>query len=221
VSFFESRPPEPEVEQPRHPEWLAAAENVLPAPFPLWLVLAQTDEVALAIHGGLAYPNGFAFTLLLRRHRARDGRTDDPIHYWHTARGGEIPPEALRLGVQFGDGSKATVFDGHRWYRTTERPEVPVLVQRGGNGSTHSWELGFWVWPLPPPGSVSFVCEWPVENVPLTAVDIDSETINEAAGRAQILWADETRSGGTAGASYSVIQSVDERAKRPAADADA
>ncbi len=84
------------------------------------------------------------------------------------------------------------------------------MVQRGGNGSTHSWELGFWVWPLPPAGSVTFVCEWPAENVPLTRVDIDAEEINDAARRAEILWESNERSGPSAGAaSYSVMQSVE------------
>jgi hypothetical protein len=116
---------------------------VLPGAFPLELVLARTVDVMVAVHGGLAYPSGFGFTVSLRRRRPREGPGDDPIHLWHTVRGSEIPPEALRLGIQLGDGSKATVIDGHRWFTTVERPEGPILLQRAGNGSAHSWELGF------------------------------------------------------------------------------
>jgi hypothetical protein len=187
VSFFEPPPPPPEPEQPQNPEWLGPGENVLPAPFPLWLVLARTDNVALAVHDGLAYPNGFAFTLSLRRRRPREGPGDDPIHLWHTARG-ELPPEALRLGIQLADGRKATVFDHRRWFAATEPPDRPVLVQRGGSGGMHSWELGFWVWPLPPPGALAFVVEWPSEGIPLTSVDVDAGEIREAAARAEELW---------------------------------
>lgn len=215
MSFFEPLPEPPEVEEPHDPEWLGPRENVLPAPFPLWLVLARTDDVVLALHDGLAYPNGFGFTVSLRRRRAREGPGDDPIHLWHTVRGGEIPPEALRLGIQLGDGSKATVFDGHRWFRMVERPEGPVLIQRGGHGGMHSWELGFWVWPLPPPGPVAFVCEWPSEGVALTRAEIDANTIREAAAGAETLWdenASPTRSGGSG---YMVTQSV-RRAEPPA-----
>jgi hypothetical protein len=206
VSFFELPPAPPEPAQPQDPEWLAPDDNVLPAPFPLWLVLARTDDVMLAVHEGLAYPNGFRFTVSLRRRRAWEGRGDDPIHLWHTVRGGEIPPEALRLGIQLGDGSKATVFDGHRWFSTVERPEGPVLIQRGGSGGMHSWELGFWAWPLPPPGPVGFVCEWPSEGVALSRSVVDAEIIHEAAERAETLWQQDgstPRSGG-----YMVTQSV-------------
>lgn len=191
VSFFEPPPAPPEPERPRDPEWLGPGENALPAPFPLWLVLAQTEQVALAVHDGLAYPNGFAFTVSLRRRRVREGLGDDPIHLWHSVRGREIPPEALRLGVQLADGSKATVFDGHRWFRTVDRPEGPVLIQRGGSGGLHSWELAFWVWPLPPSGPVAFVCEWPSEGISLTRAEIDAGLILGAVQHASILWPDE------------------------------
>jgi len=215
VSFFEPQPASPVVEQPHDPEWLGPGENVLPAPFPLWLVLARTDHVVLAVHDGLGYPNGFGFTVSLRRRRAREGPGDDPIHLWHTTRGGEIPPEALRLGIQLGDGSKATVFDRHRWFSTVERPEGPVLIQRGGSGGMHSWELGFWVWPLPPAGPVAFVCEWPSEGVALTRTAIDAELIHEAAGRAETLWEDDDSPTRSAGSGYMVTQSV-RRADPPA-----
>lgn len=188
MSFFEAPPASPEPERPSEPEWLGPAENVLPAPFPLWLVLARTDQLALAVHDGLAYTNGFAFTISLRRRRGRERPGDDPIHLWHTVRGGDIPPEALRLGIQLSDGSKATVFDGHRWLRSAEQPEGPVLIQRGGSGGLHSWELAFWVWPLPPPGPVAFVCEWPAEGVELTRAEIEATTIRDAAASAELLW---------------------------------
>ncbi len=156
MSFFEPPPESPLPDEPqREPEWLGPAENVLPAPFPLWAVLARTGDVALAVRDGLAYPNGFTFGFSLRRRAPRSGPGDDPIHHWHGVRGGEIPPEALRLGVQLADGSKATIFDGHRWFATADRPDGPVLVQRGGSGGMHSWELAFWVWPLPPPGPLA------------------------------------------------------------------
>jgi hypothetical protein len=208
VSFFELPPAPPDVEDPQTPEWTGPPENVLPGAFPLWLVLARTGGVMLAAHSGLAYANGFAFTLSLRRRRAREGPGDDPIHFWHTVRGSEIPPEALRLGIQLGDGSKATVFDGHRWFRTVDRPEGPVLLQRGGSGSAHSWELGFWAWPLPPPGPVAFVCEWPSEGVELTRAVIDAEIVHDASRRAEVLWPEDGPPAHTGGSGYMVSQSI-------------
>jgi len=213
LSFFEAPPASPEPERLSEPEWLGPAENVLPAPFSLWLVLAHTDQLALAIHDGLADTNGFAFTISLRRRRGRERPGDDPIHLWHTVRGGDIPPEALRLGIQVSDGSKATVFDGHRWLRSAERPDGPVLIQRGGSGGLHSWELAFWVWPLPPPGPVAFVCEWPAEGVELTRAEIDASAILDAGANAKVLWPND----GAAGAGRKHLPGTDRLIAAPSA----
>jgi hypothetical protein len=188
VSFFEPPPPLPEMFARRSdPEWLGPRQNVMPMPFELWAVLARTDSVAIALHDGLAYTDGFTFGLSLRRRQGRRGPEGDPINLWHHTRG-EIPPEALRFGLQFADGAKATVFDQHRWFVTADAPAGPTLVQHGGMGRERSWEMPFWSWPLPPPGPVAFVCEWPAEQIELTRYEIDAAVIREAAAKAEALW---------------------------------
>jgi len=198
VSFFEPPPPRPEPPQHRQPEWVGPPENVLPASFPLALELARTENVAIAAHGGLAYPNGFAFRVSLLRRTVDESRVGDPFHHWHHTRG-EIADEALRLGVQFSDGAKATVFDAHRWFGLDDGPPGPVLMQRGGGGG-RSWDLGFWVWPLPPEGPLAFVVEWPSEGIALTRAEIDASVVRAAAEQAEVLWPDDdgpSPSGGT------------------------
>jgi hypothetical protein len=190
VSFFEPPPPG-EPPRRREPEWLGPPENVLSAPFPLWLVLARTERVAIQLHCGRAYRNGFEFALTLRRREERRGMLGDPFHHWHEVQAtGTIPDEALRFGIELADGAKATVFDSHRFFATEERPNGPVLVQRGGTGGMRSWEIGFWVWPLPPPGPLAFVYEWPAEQIKLTRAQIDAGEILAAAGQAKELWPD-------------------------------
>ena len=127
MSFFEPPPP-PDVEEHRQPEWMGPPENVLPSSFPLALELARTDGVAIAAQGGLAYPNGFAFRVSLLRRTPIEGHAGDPFHLWHRARRGEVVDEALRFGIQFSDGGKATLFDAHRWLGTEETPTGPVLA---------------------------------------------------------------------------------------------
>jgi len=93
--------------------------------------------------------------------------------------------------VQFADGGKATVFDQHRVFRSRERPDGPVLVQRGGSGSGRAWDLAFWVWPLPPLGPLAFVCEWPARGIELSRHELDASAIHSAAERAERLWPEE------------------------------
>jgi hypothetical protein len=94
----------------------------------------------------------------------------------------------LRLGIECSDGAKATTFDAHRFFMTDERPSGPVLIQRGGSGGMRTWELGFWVWPLPPPGAFAFVSEWPAEGIALTRREIDADLIRQSAASAEELW---------------------------------
>ena len=40
------------------------------------------------------------------------------------------------------------------------------LVRGGGHGGGRQSRQEFWVWPLPPPIPVAFVCEWPRYGIP-------------------------------------------------------
>jgi hypothetical protein len=190
VSFFEPPPPQPEPQQQRQPEWIGPPENVLPAAFPLALELARTENIAIAAQGGVAYPNGFAFRLVLLRRTMLESHAGHPFHHWHRGRG-QLEDDALRFGVQFSDGGKATVFDRHRWMGGEGTPSGPVLMQRGGSGGGRTWDFGFWVWPLPPDGPLAFVVEWPSEGIELTRAEIDASIVGEAAKQAETLWPDE------------------------------
>ena len=55
----------------------------------------------------------------------------------------------------------------------------------------HRWSESLWLWPLPTEGRLSFVCEWPALDIPLTRADLDSAPIRDAAARSQRLWDDE------------------------------
>ena len=88
-------------------------------------------------------------------HRHRRGGRNDPA---------QIPPEQLRFGVQFSDGRKATSVAVGHWGEGS--PSEPVLMPNGGNGGLRSWDISYWLWPLPPPGPLEFVVEWPIANIP-------------------------------------------------------
>jgi hypothetical protein len=71
-----------------------------------------------------------------------------------------IPTRLLRIGVQSADGRTATNISGH------DRPlGGPIMwaLQGGGSGrgGESNFHQGYWISPLPPPGPVGLVCEWP------------------------------------------------------------
>lgn len=200
MSFFELPPPPPEPERPKFepPEWLGPPENVLPGPFALEQLLSRTDRVALLVHSGRAYPNGFEFALALVTREVRHGRRHDPMMAWHGIPQDEgLSDDVLRFGIELADGRKATVFDRHRGFEPDAPAPELVLQQRGGGGGGKGFEFRFWVWPLPPPGPLAFVVEWPSEGISLTRFEVDTEPIRAAAAHVQVLWPGGSEGGGT------------------------
>jgi hypothetical protein len=169
---------------------------------PLELILAQTDEVAIAVWQVSAYPSGFAFEVLalMAPHTVEQERFDALMF-----RGPMIGPHAqagpLRLGVQFADGSKATNESRPHPAGTTtvtrvggggDAPRGPIMDFAGGGGGGHGrWHHNYWVWPLPPPGPLAFVCEWPGLDIPVTRQEIDAQLILDAAARAQVIFSED------------------------------
>lgn len=194
MSFFEPPPPPepPEWRRSETPEWFGPPDNLLPGSFALERVLARTDQVALYVHGGRAYPTGIQFTLGVRLRVQRDRRRHDPMMAWHEA---SLEDDVLRFGIAFPDGRKATVFDRRPMPGTDAPAPDAVLLGRGGGGGGTSWEHHFWAWPLPPAGPFAFVIEWPEMGIELTRVETDSEPMREAAARTIELWPDDCRPG--------------------------
>jgi hypothetical protein len=77
---------------------------------------------------------------------------------------------------------------GQRHGERDEPPDPPVLWHLGDGGGGGRWSHNARVWPLPPPGPLTFACEWPALAIPLTRVEIDAERVREAGARAQVLW---------------------------------
>lgn len=190
--FFEPpSPPEPYEPEPRYrtPPWIGPPQGALPAAVPCERVLARTETVAVCLARLAAYPTGFELRII-----TMSGETDedlDPFMYEMRRRsdGEEIPPEVLRLGVQFADGSKATNISSHGF--DDAKPSGPTMIELGGGGGGGHWEQDYWVWPLPAPGPLALVCEWPAVGVPLTRHEVDAALILDAASRAQVVISDD------------------------------
>jgi hypothetical protein len=184
--FTPPPPPEPEPERDirERPPWFGPPFGVLPGVVPVERVIARTDELAFAVGRIAAYPTGFECQTRVVPAAPSYDDDADPMRPFRP-RGGELPPELLRFGLRFSDGTKAT---STQMWLSRDDPEGPVLMPRGGGGGGGEWEQEWWVWPLPPPGPLAFVCEWPARGIALTSVEIDAQPILDAAARARELF---------------------------------
>lgn len=210
--FFEAPPPPPEPKEYHPPPWLGPPANMIGGAVPLQLVIARRKAVAVAVMNARAYPTGLEFTVSVRRPRGRSALEEPPFGC-RPVSGGEIEPEIFRFGVQFSDGRKATSLGGFP-HLPDEEPPGPVLVMRGGSGGGGQWDHGFWLYPLPPPGTLAFVCEWPSEGVSLSRVEVDASLVREPADQAEELWEDKGRSAGGGWTSYGPLASQYRRQTR-------
>jgi hypothetical protein len=184
VSIFDqflnaARPTPPE---PARAAWLPP-ESVLPAVVPVDLVLVRTDEIAVAIPSVRAYPTGFDFQVSVRLRRDHGPQLGMALHgpLGHTS-----ADDIFRLAVVFADGRVLSNLGPLA--DPGASPEHGILMPGGGGGGGRSYDLDYWVHPLPPPGRLTFVCEWPSFAVPQTEADLDAAAILAASARAQPLW---------------------------------
>ncbi|WP_328850762.1 hypothetical protein OG994_21500 [Micromonospora globbae] len=167
-------------------------EAVLPARVPQEFLLAHTPDAAVAVTDLLAFPTGFQCTLAAVVRRERFGLAFDPTlqrELWRL-REEPLPDEFLRFGVQFPDGRVATNLTQVPFPQVA-LPAGPVLLPDSGSGSDRRYDMGFWIWPLPPAGPVTFVCQWPIFGIPECRSTVDAQLILDAARRAVQLWPDD------------------------------
>ena len=191
MSFFESipQPPPPPPARSLRPAW-ARPDTVVPGSVPAEVMLIRTDEVAVAVGSVRAYPCGFEFTVHVRWRRAEDEfGYRDPFERRQHPRGAPRPGDALRLGVLDAVGRRTSTTARHPVPR--DDPPSLVMEQGGGGGGDRSWDMNFWVYPLPPEGPVTLVASWLQQGVPETRAELDGAAIREAAARAVTLWPEE------------------------------
>jgi hypothetical protein len=172
------------------PEWLGPGHGVLPGYLPDRLVLFRTPDVVMTVGRFDVYPTGIELTLeLMLRAEDDDGWSHLP---WEARRplpasDHEIPDELLRLGVIYADGSTWSNLDAVP-RSLDEAPPAPVVFGRGGGGGGGSWSMRHWLWPLPPPGPLTFVAEWPRFATGECHATIDAARLLAAGEQAETLW---------------------------------
>jgi hypothetical protein len=187
MNFFDRFPPPAAPAEPEpmaKPSWMKP-DDVFGGVVAAQLILARGDEVVLGVNELVAYPNGFSFTVatVLRREDRRGHLFHLGCH--HDSIDGEPPvPEFLRLGVQFADGTAVSNLGAF----PRDEPDRLGMTQNGGGGGGQRHDMSYWVWPLPPPGPVTFVCEWPAFGIGESRAGLDARSIHDAAARAVRAW---------------------------------
>jgi hypothetical protein len=159
----------------------------MPGVAALEVMLAVNDRAAVYLRRCAAYATGFELEVSVLLATGDDSDLEPSLNgVYHRPGRSSSYDTVLRFGIEFADGGKATNVGGR--FPGTGEPTGPVLNGQGGGGGGGRWRQDFWVWPLPPAGPVSFVCEWPSAGIPLTRAQVDAGVFHAAAGRAQALF---------------------------------
>lgn len=208
MDFFPDPPPpfdDEEHDDPPQPVWSGAPDDVVPGVVPLELVLGRSESAVVLLTGVRAFPTGLAMTLgvrvrgQVRRHDLNAEVFDGPYAHgmapdWQAGR--------LKWGFELADGRRATNVDPSPWEEQPDQdhhrphtaddrswqPDRPVLNGGGGGGGPRSVDRDYWLWPLPPVGSLKLVCQWLDQGIETTVHELDAQTFLDAATRAQPVW---------------------------------
>jgi hypothetical protein len=184
MGFFDDLPA-PEPKRPRRHQPWEPPEAEIPGIVQVdTLVLARTDQVAVAVTGLSAYSTGIEIFMTAR---IRPSASHPEQHLPGGPRDLAASRRSFRFGLQFADGRKAVGSPGHRPDHDTE-PAGPILYPVAGGGGPHSFISRWWSWPLPPAGALEFVCEWPALDIGESRARTDAELILDAARHSIQLW---------------------------------
>ena len=176
MGFFDDAGPERDWER-RGGVW-KRPDAELPRAAESALLLARTDAVAVAVTAIWAFRSGFEFwvaTLFRQPGPALQKEPDD---------------QSLHIGLRFADGRKVANV-GHVPGPAGSVPGNLILSPLSFGGGMFSRSRSYWVWPLPPAGPMTFVCEWAAFGIPETSMDVDAEPILRAATQTIKLWPED------------------------------
>jgi len=184
--FRKSLPPRPTLQR-RVPRPWDPPESEFPAIVPVdTLPFTPSEQAAIAITGITAYSTGFEIFMTRRIRPGIPGLDEDPTPEMLSRSRADLLAAPF-FSLLLSDGTQ--VISGRP--AGESEPIGPILRPRGGGGSTHSQFFRWWAWPLPPKGSLEFICRWPMYGITETRVGIDAQLILDAAHRSIQLWPED------------------------------
>lgn len=165
------------------------------------MVLVRSESAVAALHHFEAYPTGLRFELVtaapvdaydpLIRPRPpglaslapQEGRRRPPPGSPTSL----LRPDTPRIGVRFADGRTAASGTTPTAEEASDRPRFHGF---GGLGVGTVFRRTMWLWPLPPPGPLTWFFTWPWLDVDEVSVEVDASVL-EAAGAEAAFLSDE------------------------------
>lgn len=194
MPFFEPPDP-PEEDDEVDEEWDEPTVLHLGGVVPIEAVLARSEFAAVVVRNVVAYPEGFELHVasMIRswpdefKSRRRHRMFSHPHDIYDDE---ELRPTFLRFGIEFPGGARVTNLEpGWAMSPDATEPQHGLESRSGGGGDTR-YEQEYWAWPIPDPGTIAFVCEWPAFAIAETRLELDADIIRAAADRAKPVWPD-------------------------------
>ena len=155
----------------QEPPWSGPPPQILGSELATQVLLHRSEHLVIAVGGFVAYPDGVRFDVRLR--------FVEPSAY------DVVMDDTFRLSVELSDGRVASEY---KWWPVEEGPQGPVLVPQGAGGDSLQYDAGYWLWPLPPPGKLTIVCDSQRLRVVDARVGLDADPMIAAAKDALTLW---------------------------------
>ncbi|NAZ80506.1 hypothetical protein GTR02_01570 [Kineococcus sp. R8] len=192
--------------QEHGPVWADLAEDHLPRTVPVDVVIGRSEAVVVFLSGFRVVPTGVSLRLSVRLRDGQDAEAQQQVvrdvfdDAWTRTTPAGTATSRLTWWLEFSDGRTASGVDAAlreelhavaaRTGAPRPEPSRPVLVGGAGAGvgGSLSVDRDFWLWPLPPAGTLRVHCAWPALGVAPSTVDLDADVLREAASHARRLW---------------------------------
>lgn len=180
------------------PPWTGPAWHQRPVIVALNAEIARSESTAAFLESAGCFPYGLSLRLVLRvRDSGRQAR-NRVFSYLERAHGrGQLDERlragGLRWGVEFDDARKVTTLDESPWARVqdirSDQVEGPVMEGLGPPAAfMDRWARDYWLWPLPPAGSIRVGLQWLDRGIPETVTGVAVAPLLAAAAKAGPLW---------------------------------
>jgi hypothetical protein len=173
--------PSPEQVQAWHRR-MGPPDNELPGAIPFHAALANTDDLVIAIVGADAYSTGMSIRIALRLRLL-----DASLHGFDVPSYGPGGGTFL-VGVAYPDGRTASTVSSHRFPDPSTPGDAPSLMDHGGGGGGRTFEMNYWLTPMPPPGDLTIIVAWPTRDIRESRTVIPGAVIAQGASANVELW---------------------------------
>jgi hypothetical protein len=203
MSFFDDLPVVTErAREPKHetPVWAGPPADELPEVVSLGMFFHRSERMVMAAKSVDVFSTGCLIEIVwsVRRGSEPDGDwrrvADQCFNRGHYGLGDNGHGGALRFGVAWPDGRKATTAQPHPGMFDGTEQTGPVLMMAGGGGGMASDDQVFssgrlWLWPLPLGGDTRVVAQWDDLGVEEASILVNGEQLATAAANVQKYWA--------------------------------